>query len=831
MNSAENKKLFEQLFAASTEAELDVIISKHDAVFSKPSNWHPFGHDVNYFGIVESQQAFPIPALVEKITNSIDAILTKECRLRGIDPTGPDAPRTMLDAVNQFFPGWKNWDIRTNQRKQAEEIQIIADGPKKETSIIIYDNGEGQHPERFEDTFLSLLKGNKINVHFVQGKYNMGGSGALVFCGKKRYQLLGSKRYDKTGKFGFTLVRRHQLTKEEREANPRFLHYEFLKIEDQIPSFEMDRMNLGLYNRSFETGTIIKLYNYKMPGITDISRDLNLSLNEFLFEPALPLFTIEDTTKTFRYPNTPQPQRELYGLKRRLERMKDTYLDLDDCFDEEYKIPDKGLLRVYVYVFKSKIEEKDSKESTNIIQREFFKNNMAVLFSLNGQVHGSFTSEFITRTLKFGLLKDYLLIHVDCSHLYADFRNELFMASRDRLKEGGDESQFLRHFLGEQLRRSKLKDILKKRKNNLALGEGETNEIFKSIAKNISLNPEMMKLLQQSFKLEQKKETKPPNKESTNETSKQKEKIPFNPKRFPSYFRFKANAENEKPAVQIPLNGARTVRFESDVENAYFKRAEEPGDLEIAILRYERNKQSGGNDKGQPRSPDELIAVTRSSPEDGIIKISFAPTHDVNVGDAFEAKVTLKNPAGEDFIKYILVKIAAPDKPKEEVKKKESEEEPMGLPQYLLAYEDPSQQIEVSPLVKNSVIKSWSELGEAGVGMDHKTIIHPEIDDEDKLESIIINMNSAVLMDYKKSKTSQNQLLTADKRYITAVYFHTLMLYATSKQRGYGFKRNDENGNPKDVDLGDYLKDLLAGPYSSFLLNFGLEDLMNAMDE
>ena len=68
---------------------------------------------------------------------------------------------------------------------------------------------------------------------------------------------------------------------------------------------------------------------------------------------------------------------------------------------------------------------------------------MSVLFSLNGQVHGHYTSEFITRSLKFSLLKNYLLIHVDCSSLELDFRNELFMASRDRLKNG-DESDVLR---------------------------------------------------------------------------------------------------------------------------------------------------------------------------------------------------------------------------------------------------------------------------------------------------------------------------------------------------------------------------------------------------
>ena len=68
---------------------------------------------------------------------------------------------------------------------------------------------------------------------------------------------------------------------------------------------------------------------------------------------------------------------------------------------------------------------------------------MAVLFSLNGQVHGHYTSEFITRSLGMNLLKHHLLIHVDCTHMNYDFRKEMFMASRDRLKKG-EETQQLR---------------------------------------------------------------------------------------------------------------------------------------------------------------------------------------------------------------------------------------------------------------------------------------------------------------------------------------------------------------------------------------------------
>lgn len=210
MANISNELLFTSLFKARTEEEVERIIEKHPNVFNN-DNWFPLGGNENMFGIVRNQQSNPIAALVEKVTNSIDAILTKKCLERNLQPDSIDAPQSMEEAVHLFYPNYKNWDLREYRRKQAEDIQIIADGPTRDTSVIIYDNGEGQHPKDFESTFLSLVKGNKINIQFVQGKYNMGGSGALVFCGKKRFQLIASKRFDRSGNFGFTLIRQRKI--------------------------------------------------------------------------------------------------------------------------------------------------------------------------------------------------------------------------------------------------------------------------------------------------------------------------------------------------------------------------------------------------------------------------------------------------------------------------------------------------------------------------------------------------------------------------------------------------------------------------------------------
>lgn len=576
--------LFMNLFNAKTEDEVDNIINNNPEIFND-ENWHPLGGDEKMFGIVRGQQSNPIAALVEKVTNSIDAILTRKCYEAGIEPDSKEAPRTMEEAIKKFFPEHKNWDMQTFRRKQAEEIQIVADGPPRNTSIIIYDSGEGQHPEDFERTFLSLVRGNKINIHFVQGKYNMGGSGALVFCGRKRYQLIASKRYDNSGKLGYTLIRQRKIGS---SSDPkRFSYFEYFRSNGKIPAIDLDEFDAKLFGRKFKTGTLIKMYSYQFPsGYAGFAQDLNQSLNEFLFEPVLPILTID---KKERYPNNKVLELDLFGLRRRLEEDKNVYVDT--FFSEVYEDQLFKEAKVTCYVFKPKLENRDVKKSKQIIRDRFFRNDMSVMFSVNGQVHGSYSSEFITRTLKFNLLKDYLLIHVDCTNMNSDFREELFMSDRERLKKG-EESSLLREFLGKKLRKSQLDDINRRRKESIGLESEDTTELIKSFAKNLPKDSELFKLLQNTLKLEERKEKK---KEADRKRTKEKvDEQPFNPKTFPTLFQLYKKKDGIN-VVSVPLNGEKTIKFDTDVTDDYFDRIENPGDLQLALLKAKRRYRKHRN--------------------------------------------------------------------------------------------------------------------------------------------------------------------------------------------------------------------------------------------
>lgn len=808
-------QVFNELYFAKTEKHVDIVIANYPDIFN-PKNWHPLGRNENNFGVIENQQSTPIAALIEKITNSIDAVLMKKCFEAGINPKSSHAPKSMEEARERFFKNHKDWDLPTARRKQSESIQIIADGPKFNTSLIVYDDGEGQHPEDFEDTFLSLLYGNKNEIHFVQGKYNMGGSGAIVFCGKKRYQLIGSKRFDNTGEFGFTLIRQHPLSPEE-EKTKKNTWYEYLKVDGRIPSFPSEQQNLGLNNRVFQTGTVIKLYSYDLPaGIRSvISRDLNQSINEYLFEPTLPIITVDNEK---RYPQDRALQRALYGLKRRLEQDDSKYVET--YFSEDFDDKLFGKMKVTCYVFNTKMDDRSVKETKEVIRNEFFKNNMSVLFSVNGQVHGHYTSEFITRSLKLNLLKEHLLIHVDCTNMDYNFRKELFMASRDRLKDG-EETRKLRKFLADKLgsKNGRLAEIQRKRKESISVESNDAKDLLKSLTQNLPIDSDLMKLLAQTLHFDNQTSGKPRKNTGKTKKKKREDKQPFDPQRFPSFFKRRAQGSTEK-AVAIPFGGEKTILFDTDVEDQYFDRIEDPGELKIALLGFKTNDTRGGNAPGRIEEIENVFNVRKSSPEEGTIKLHLNPKEVAQVGDAAEINVSLSDRSGSFESEAFWVKIREPKAPAQNTQEKDKIDIPnLSLPEYILTYRE-----------QQDNAFSWTQVSVAtGQEIDHATVMYPMVNDK-KLEKIYINMDSTVFMNFRPKNPTEQQLELASKKYITSVYLHALFLYSITKNRKYRLMQETDTGD-SDVELDIYLKDLFDSHYAAFILNFGADAMMLAFEE
>jgi hypothetical protein len=228
MDNEQIKDLCLGLMKADSEDEVITILT--DAGYWENKDvWRYYGDYENNYNVIGNQQARPDSALIEKLVNSVDARLMNECLVRGTDPEGPDAPESIRRAVAEFFEnnpdtstaGLVSEWTKTKRTDVARHITLSATGLKPSEGnpcLTVSDCGEGQTPLKMPETLLSLNKKNKLRVPFVQGKFNMGGTGVLKFCGRNKLQLVISRRNPDIAKFearhpsdwdwGFTIVRR-----------------------------------------------------------------------------------------------------------------------------------------------------------------------------------------------------------------------------------------------------------------------------------------------------------------------------------------------------------------------------------------------------------------------------------------------------------------------------------------------------------------------------------------------------------------------------------------------------------------------------------------------
>jgi len=194
-------------------------------------------------------------------------------------------------------------------------------------------------------------------------------------------------------------------------------------------------------------------------------------------------------------------------------------------------------------------------------------------------------------------------------------------------------------------------------------------------------------------------------------------------------------------------------------------------------------------------------------------KLGVRASAELKVGDTVELKATLTSPKG-DLVKTVLVRISDPER--EPDRKAPQEEPPPGIPDLVLCSK-----------AGGEGMKPWDDMGEPGTQMDHGTVVFPFVD-EDKLSRIYVNVDSTVLKDFKSGAKSTEAIGLAERRYISAVYFHTLFLFATTKARHYDLQRQ-EGERREDVELADCVSDLFSSSYAQFLLSFDTSDMIDAV--
>ena len=471
-----NRQLCRALIQA--ESEQDAIrILRNDGLWDDPDCWKPLGGNSNNLGTILNQQASKEGALAEKITNSIDAVLTRYCLLQGNNPeasymsNGQSMPSNPFDAAKQFDLFWKFPKARNDLTAHAEKISVIVTGAtgKKPACISIVDQGEGQSPDKFADTFCSLHRSNKNKIAFVQGRYNMGGTGVLRFCGNEGMQLVVSRRDPQLGgdgEWGFTVFRKMPPAEGERNHYWVYLVAPQLGLDGTSPGevlrFKADSCKLlpkkntedeyqRAWARPLEHGTLVKLYDYmeSRQSATDTrgtgnSISLLAKLEIELVDPALP-FRLHEC----RFPDSAgDTSRNCIGLMNRYKVHQ--ALERGFPFSGYITSPsEESFPGEYATVTTYAFTVGDDGTSTGGRRRPA---EYGIVFVLNGQAHAGWNSRFFTRenVNLSGLEKD-LMVVVDCSMFSAEAINDLFTAGRDRMVKGSSLYRWLEREIKEHL--------------------------------------------------------------------------------------------------------------------------------------------------------------------------------------------------------------------------------------------------------------------------------------------------------------------------------------------------------------------------------------------
>ena len=740
---------------AKCETEKEIIsLLINENFWEDTTAWQHYGDNENNFATIGNQQSRPETAIVEKLINSVDAVLMSECLSKGINPESPQSPKNIAQALETYFNIYagKLSNITTSERlKLAKRISLVATGKKSNPCYSIIDTGEGQTPNKMPDTLLSIGKSNKLRIPFVQGKFNMGGTGVLEFCGKRNLQLIISKRnpdivsnepVDESSLYwGFTIVRR-----EDPKGGIRSSFYRYLAPGGNILKFKSDNLPLlpakypNPLGSQIQFGTFIKLFEYQMTGLkTNILFDLYNRLSILMPSVALPI-RLYERRKGYSGHSL---ETTLSGLSVRLEEDKSENLENGFSPPPTSNISVLGqTMKVSIFAFKRGQSKKYTKTE-------------GVIFTINGQTHGYLTKAFFSRqSVRMGYLSDSLLIVVDCSDFDGRSRETLFMNSRDRLRSGDlrsrieDElSRLLKDHVGlkELNQRRRREDIEDKLEDSKPLAE-----VIETILKK---SPTLSNLFIKGIRL--------PN---PFKTSKGKEAKEYLGVKFPTQFKLTNNFSIDNPKI-CPINNRFRVQYKTDASNDYFDRDSDPGSFSLNVN-------------------DNEISDFSVNLWNGIANLNVDLPMNVNPGDLLHFKsivndINRVDPFYEEF--FILIEESVEKRPSKNGKRKPPSSDNKGKDV------DKSSSLDL-PNIREVLLDEWDRFN---FNRDSALKVQDSGVDDSGYD-FFINMDNIHLLTEKKANSK------IDNKLLDARYKYGMVLIGIALLKDY-----DENTNSDDSELSN----------------------------
>ncbi len=579
MSNNENEKLCVALLQADTEAEV-VSLLKKAGYWDDPSVWRFYGDQSENCATVGNQQSRAEQALIEKAMNSIDTKLLAAAKIKGIPLNGPEAPQSVFEARHLLFE-----EELKDVDKLSHSITIAATGKRTRPSITIADDGEGQTPSGKPGTILSLHKGNKNAIPFVQGKFNMGGCGVLEFCGvDHNVELVISKRNPKLlpkdataadKEWSFTIIRRE----DPGPASPRASRFTYLapgKADEKgnrallsfaAPNFKIFPIKNSPYAREAEWGTLFKMYEYAIRATTNMMLEGGLMgrVRILLPEPALPIHFHECRDYTGHSGSFSTPMGGLiYTLENDRKNPKRQNVEWFDKFDIDVD-GEKFSGRIYLFRKRGKDEKKNPADT--------YRKDEGIVFTYNGQCQAFFSKDFFRRkAVRQDYLWDSLLVFIDCSAIGVRAHEKLFMPNRENLRHGDLKFRLEREIEEKLKNHAELEQIAMARRKSELSDNPEVSESFeKFIEDMVKKHPLLEQVLGPGFRI-----ANPFKPHAVEAVEKDWEGV-----RFPTKFHFRDRDPGKSLQRDANLNSQTRIGFITDAENEYFKRDEQPGTMTL----------------------------------------------------------------------------------------------------------------------------------------------------------------------------------------------------------------------------------------------------------
>ncbi len=669
MNPAE---LCMSLMRADTEEEVVTLLAEA-GYWDNADVWRYLGDDENNFATIGNQQSEAIAALIEKLINSVDSRLTNACLENKINPEGPEAPRSIRDAVARFFEGkdprklgpdagriafWLDAQVTDEGRL----LTLAATGNKPETgspSITVADQGEGQTPDNFPNTFMSLHRANKLKIPFVQGKFNMGGTGVFQFCaGRNRVQLVVARRNPlllpadaspRDTEWGFTVVRREPPAGGSRSSV--FTYLAPIGADDPrrgaVLSFpanswpifpEADSVVRDAYHRHAPHGALVKMYEYKWQGTSSNiiqSRDgLLRRIDQGLPELALPVRLYE--CRAGYRGHSGSFSTNVLGLSARLQRNRAEQLEPEFPRGTVVNVDGKTV-RGQVFAFKKDVPATEYRTRSN-----------GVIFAINGQSHASKdTSFFRLKDVGMGYLEDSLLLMVDCTSIEGMVREDLFLNSRDRLRENSTSARLieeLKRFLHDDPTLRNLRN--RRRAEDLEERLSDSKPLAHVLEDLIKRSPSLATLFLKGSNLPS---PFPPGAALGSGGANAGTGAEFKGKPYPTFFHFKDRRAGEDLVREGFMGRRSRVQFETDAEDEYFTREDFPGEATVWRILGD-GSQLPYNDKYRV-----------DNPKSGIATLNLELPDDTSVGDTLTFDIEVTDEMRVDpFVNRLVLRVNPP---------------------------------------------------------------------------------------------------------------------------------------------------------------------------